>query len=364
MKIAIIGTRGIPNNYGGFEQFAEYLSVGLMEKGYEVVVYNSHLHEFKGTDYKGVKIIHQYDPEFKYGTFGQFIYDRNCIKDSRKRNFDIIYQLGYTSNSIWGYLLPKKPIIVTNMDGLEWKRSKYSSLVKKFLKFAEKLAIRRSDYLISDSLGIQKYLKLNYKVESKYIPYGACLFTNQDETVLLDYGLRKYEYDILIARLEPENSIDIILEGVLNSNVNRTFVVIGNYNTKYGKYLIKKYISCSRIKFIGPLFNIEKLNNLRFFSNLYFHGHTVGGTNPSLLEAMSSEALICAHNNEFNKTILKDDAFYFSSSREVSSLLLHKKSDYQLFVKNNLTKMINLYSWDIILEQYDCFFKDIFKHVD
>ena len=171
MKIAILGTRGIPNYYGGFEQFAEFFSVYLVEKGHEVFVYNSHDHPFQEKTFHGVNIIHQYDPEYKLGTFGQFIYDFNCIMDSRKRNFDIILQLGYTSNSVWFFLLPKRPIIITNMDGLEWKRTKYSKPVQQFLKFAERLAAVNSDFLVADSLGIQTFLKKQYKKESTYIAY-------------------------------------------------------------------------------------------------------------------------------------------------------------------------------------------------
>ena len=159
MKIAIIGTRGIPNHYGGFEQFAEYVSVGLVQKGHEVIVYNSHTHPFQGNEFKGVRIIHCKDPEDKIGTAGQFVYDLNCILDARKRDFDIILQLGYTSSSIWSRLFPKKAILTTNMDGLEWKRTKYSKKVQKFLQYAESLAIKHSDHLISDSIGIQNYIQ-------------------------------------------------------------------------------------------------------------------------------------------------------------------------------------------------------------
>jgi hypothetical protein len=101
LKIAILGTRGIPNNYGGFEQFAEYLSEGLTEKGHEIYVYSPHNHNYQEKEWRGVKIIHCFDPEYKVGTAGQFIYDLNCILDSRKRGFDIILQLGYTSSSVW-----------------------------------------------------------------------------------------------------------------------------------------------------------------------------------------------------------------------------------------------------------------------
>ena len=159
MKLAILGTRGIPNYHGGFEQFAEYFSVHMAQKGHDVYVYNSHSHPYQEKEYNGVSILHQKDPENKLGTFGQFIYDFNCIKDARSRNFDVILQLGYTSSSIWGRFLPSASVIVTNMDGLEWKRSKYSKPVRRFLKVAERLAIDTSDYLVSDSVGIQKYIE-------------------------------------------------------------------------------------------------------------------------------------------------------------------------------------------------------------
>ena len=133
MKIGILGTRGIPNYHGGFEQFAEYFSIYLAENNHEVYVYNSHSHPYQKKHFKGVNIIHCKDPENKMGTVGQFIYDFNCILDARKRNYDILLQLGYTSSSIWCKLLPPKTIVISNMDGLEWKRSKYPKMVQKFL---------------------------------------------------------------------------------------------------------------------------------------------------------------------------------------------------------------------------------------
>ena len=141
MKLAILGTRGVPNHYGGFEQFAQYLSEEFVKKGHEVYVYNSHNHPYQKSEWNGVKIIHCKDPSNIIGTASQFIYDLNCIIDSRKRNYDLILQLGYTSSSIWNGLFPKGTIIVTNMDGLEWKRSKYSKLVQNFLLFNERLAV-------------------------------------------------------------------------------------------------------------------------------------------------------------------------------------------------------------------------------
>lgn len=356
MKIAILGTRGIPNHYGGFEQCAEYLALGLKCKGFDVIVYNSHNHPYQENQWNGVKIVHCYDPEDKLGTAGQFIYDLNCILDLRKRDCDVILQLGYTSSSVWGWLMPKNSVVTTNMDGLEWKRTKYSEKVKRFLRWAEKLGVKYSDHLISDSIGIQDYLKEKYQKESTFIAYGATLFENPNISVLDNYRLKPYDYDMLIARLEPENSIEIILNGVIEANLDRPFLVVGKHNSKYGEYLKTKFGSRKNIQFIGGIYDIEVLNNLRFYSNLYFHGHTVGGTNPSLLEAMASSSLICANDNPFNRYILEDDALYFNSSADVKNHLQnvsHSVENYSHMLENNNHKITNIYDWNIIVDKYE-----------
>lgn len=363
MKIAILGTRGIPNYYGGFEQFAEFFSVYLVEKGHEVYCYNSHNHKFQEKNFHGVHIIHKHDPEYKYGTFGQFIYDYNCIIDSRKRDFDIILQLGYTSNSIWFFLLPKKPIIITNMDGIEWKRSKYSKPVQQFLRFAERLAAISSDYLVADSLGIKKFLLERYKKESTYIAYGAHPFDSPNEAILKEYDVEKENFNMIMARFEPENNLEMVLQGVaLNERDAMPILVIGNHNTRYGEYLKNKFKVFKNIRFLGGIYNLDHLNNLRYFSNIYFHGHSVGGTNPSLLEAMASKALLAAHNNDFNKAILKENGFYFSNAEEVKKLLQTiKKNDNLPIVQNNYNAIVNEFNWEKINGDYLQLFEECNK---
>ncbi len=361
MRIAIAGTRGIPNNYSGFEQLAEYLSEALVQMGHEVYVYSSHNHVYQEASWHGVHIIHQHDPEYKVGTFGQFIYDYNCIRDSRRHNFDVILLLGYTSSSIWGWLLPKKPVIISNMDGLEWKRSKYSRPVQEFLKFAEKWAVQTSDYLVADSLGIQRYLKQKYNAGSYFIPYGAHVFSQPDASALNEFNLTPYGYDMLMARMEPENNIETVLEGVQSAASGRTFLVIGHYKKHYGYYLYNKFNS-ERIRFIGGLFDIGKLNQVRYFSNLYFHGHSVGGTNPSLLEAMASGALICAHRNDFNGSILEEDAYYFSDSGQVRQVLDSvTKAREASKISANIEKIRRLYRWELINQQYEQMMQECLK---
>lgn len=358
MKIGILGTRGIPNHYGGFEQFAEFFATYAADQGHDVSVYNSCNHPYKEKKFKSVHIIHCYDPEKKIGTVGQFMYDLNCILDARKRNFDIILQLGYTSSSIWYSLHPKKAIVITNMDGLEWKRTKYSKKVQKVLQIAERLAIKKSDYLIADSIGIQKYINEKYQKESTYIAYGAYNFDNPNGEILKQYNVEKENFNMIMARFEPENNIEMVLDGVALSEKKMPILVIGNHNTKYGIYLKNKFEAFSHIRFCGAIYNLDHLNNLRYYSNIYFHGHTVGGTNPSLLEAMASKALIASHNNLFNKGILNENAFYFSTPDEVKKILnTVKKSDNLQFVENNYLEIATSFKWEQINEQYLQFFK-------
>ena len=354
MRIGIIGTRGIPNNYGGFEQLAEYLSVFLVEKNHEVFVYNSSLHPYQNKQYKGVNIIHCNDAESKMGAAGQFVYDLNCILDSRKRSFDVLLQLGYTSNSIWHFLLPAQTKIITNMDGFEWKRSKYNNMVQLFLKQAERWAVKSSPYLIADSVAIKSYLQKKYNRQATHIAYGATPFNLAlaNNNILKTYQLQPQQYYLAIARFEPENNLETIIKGVLAANGNTPLLLIGNYNNTYGNYLRKTYAH-PKIIFAGGIYQIDVLNNLRYFCAAYFHGHTVGGTNPSLLEAMAASAYIIAHNNDFNMAILKTNASYFSNSAQICMLLNNSISNKSNCIANNVQEIAENYSWQKIVNQYE-----------
>jgi glycosyltransferase involved in cell wall biosynthesis len=353
MKIGILGCRGIPNHYGGFEQFAAYLSKGLVALGMEVWVYNSHNHPYQADEWEGVHLIHCYDPEYKIGTAGQFVYDFNCILDSRKRNFDIIYQLGNTSSSVWHLLLPSGPYRLSNMDGLEWIRSKYSNKVRKFLKYAEKLAVNSNDLLIADSEAIQDYVQQTYNRTSVFIPYGAEVFTSPDAAKLSSFGLSPYSYILLISRFQPDNHIEEIIRGALLSDSELPLLLFGNYRSKYGNYLYQTYHS-DKIRFMGTLFDIEILNHLRYYSKLYFHGHSSGGTNPSLLEAMACSAMICAHDNPFNCGVLKENAYFFRDEHQIADIIrlnneTNIKSDW---ISGNIERLHTVYNWEIIINTY------------
>lgn len=370
MKIAFISTRGIPNNYGGFEQFAEYLSVGLVKRGHEVVVYSPHFHPYKKTAYKGVRIKHIYSPEQWMGSsLGSFFYDFCSLKDALKReHFDIIYEAGYTSivpAYIWFNVKSiKYPVFTTNMDGLEYKRSKFNKWVQKFLFWSEKTAVKHSHYLIADNEGIQEYYKDKYGKDVDFLAYGAHIHEHYDESLLSEFGLIANSYALLIARLEPENNVEMIIKGYINSIIqNKPLIVVGKTNTPHGQYLVKKYNDQSKIKFIGGLYDFTKINSIRYFSSVYFHGHSVGGTNPSLLEAMASSCFILSHNNKFNKSVLKNDALYFDDKNSITQFLNNIDENIKAFkatfIENNLNRIREEYCWEKLITEHEKYFERI-----
>jgi glycosyltransferase involved in cell wall biosynthesis len=354
LKIGILGTRGVPNHYGGFEQFAQYLSLGLVERGHDVYVYNSDQHPYKEKKWNGVQIIHCRDLEYKFGTFGQFFYDLNCNRNAAKRGFDVLLHLGYTSDSIWYWRWPKKTINMVNMDGMEWQRSKYNKPTQRFLKWAESLAAKHAQVLIADSPRIQEYLFETYGKKAVFIPYGAEVFNDIDNTVPGKYNLVPNQYFLLIARMEPENNIEMIIKGYLASEHSYPLVIVGNTSNKFGKYLSETYHH-PNIHFSGPVYDQFELSNLRYFSAKYFHGHSVGGTNPSLLEAMACRCNIVAHNNVFNKAVLSSEADYFVSPEDLAALI--NRVEYPSLIQQrkdlNIKKIKTIYDLEKNISDYE-----------
>ena len=368
MKIAFVSTRGIPNNYGGFEQFAEYISVGMAQRGHEVVVYSPKFHPYQESTYKGVRIKHIYSPETWMGSsVGSFFYDFASLRDAlKKEDFDIIYEAGYTSiipAYIWFNVKKRKrPIFTTNMDGLENKRSKFSPMVRRFLDWEEKMAVKYSHYLIADNMGIHDYYKEKYGKESKFLAYGADIHDDFKAEYLEEFGLKSEEYYILIARLEPENNIVMAIEGYLHSKENgrRPLIVVGKTNTPHGKELVEKYGNERNVEFVGGIYDFKKLDSVRHFSKAYFHGHSVGGTNPSLLEAMAAGCFIFAHDNIFNRAVLKENAFYYLSADKVTEYLnridtIAEGSKIQ-YTARNIEEIRNEYSWESLIDKHEKYF--------
>lgn len=357
LHIAILGTRGIPNQYGGYESCAQELGLRLARRGHKVVVYTADHHPLKDEFWNEIKRILVRDP-IKLGTFGQFIYDLRSNLHSRNQQFDIVLHLGYTSDSVWFWLWPKNSIHITNMDGQEWNRAKFSPAVRNFLKQAEKMAVRGSQWLVADSKPIENYLLEKYSKPVRYIAYGADIPLDFESDVPGFFGLQKAKYDLVIARMEPENNIEMMIQAKLYSSGSIPLVIVGNSNN-YKQMLVKKYLVKDKIRFLDAIYEKSKINSLRHYCRFYLHGHSVGGTNPSLLEAMACSCPIIAHKNQFNESVLGNDADYFSSSEELAKLL----TEQNILVKSerivsNLAKIEKHYNWEKITDEYEILFDD------
>ena len=360
MKIAILGTRGIPNNYGGFEQLAEYLAKDLSNKGYDITIYNPTDHPYKYKNIKNIKIKRILSNEKLFSFLNVFIFDFLCLMHASTQKYDIILELGYHPASIFYKFYKKiKPNdrIITNMAGMEWKRSKWGKQTQKFIKFCEKKAVQNSDEIISDNLGIKDYYINTYNKDSHYIAYGAEPFLNPELTYLDNFHLKENNYFLLIARFQKDNNIEIILDGYVNSDRKEPFIVVGSNNNKYGKYLIKKYKNYN-IKFVGGIYDYQFLSSLRYYCLLYFHGHSCGGTNPSLLEAMASNTYIASFDNVFNRNVLEKNAVYFFNSKDIINIInnldLLLKTEFK---EKNLIKVKTIYNWKKICLDYESIFK-------
>jgi glycosyltransferase involved in cell wall biosynthesis len=363
LRIGILGTRGIPNHYGGFEQFAEHLSIGLAGKGHEVSVYNSHNHPYQAKSWNSINIVHCFDPSRRLGTFSQFIYDLNCLRDASLKHYDVILMLGYTSSSVWCRFFPGNSTVLFNMDGMEWKRKKYNRVVRRFLLYAEKLAVKCGHFFIADSPVIQEYLQQKYSISCEHIAYGATILHNENSELLAEYDIAPHNYFLIIARMEPENNIGMILDAFASSASVKKFIVIGNTDNSYGRQLVNTFRNDSRIKFIGGLYdNPQKIHSLKIFSHLYFHGHSVGGTNPSLLEAMASRALIAAHDNPFNRAVLGNNAYYFKAKEDIKNIIdsVSRGPEDEKKISENLFTVKEHYNWETITEKYDKFIRECF----
>lgn len=357
MKIAIIGSRGIPNRYGGFEQFAQIVSGLWVEMGHEVICYSPENHTYPEDTFHDVKIVKVFCPERILGPFAHFIYDYLSLRSAVKNNCDIFLQLGYQSSAP-SYLLFKNSVkkrIVTNMDGMEWMRSKWSYLVKLITKISEIIAVHNSGKLIADNKGIHDYILEKYNKHSDIIAYGCDKTRKVDRSKIFPLISQNEEFDLVICRIEPENNVQTIIEAYIRSCTSYKLIIIGGLETKFSNKIVKKYKDFKNIKFIGGIYDQDIINAFRQNSRFYFHGHSVGGTNPSLIEAMESKCRIIAHKNKFNISVLGTDAEYFSEINDLERLL---KNDQDLISlldqckQKNHDKIINHYQWKDIAQKY------------
>ncbi|CAI8344120.1 MAG: D-inositol-3-phosphate glycosyltransferase [Owenweeksia sp. TMED14] len=360
--IAFSGSRGMPNRYGGYEEMVDHVSRRLSDLGNRVWVSTSSCHPEPYYAYPGIFRKTHWDPEKIFGSFSQFIYDWISLKSIKKWQPDAHITLGTTSSGLWllwfSWILKNR--VAVHLDGIEWKRGKYSPSVKKYLRLTESWAVKSSDSIISDNPGITQYCEEIYNKPLHEISYGAITprpLLEEELTVLLDqFQLKKDAYALIICRLVPENNILEILNELLKES---KVAVVGFWNTKYAKHILKFFKNNNNLISINSEFDPLKTQALRQGATLYVHGHSVGGTNPGLLQAMAASCRIAAHDNIFNRSILGDQGVYFNFHNEELSL---KKIWFQRnSLNNDWNERLKIHNWDFIADKYYLVAKQLAK---
>ena len=353
--ISIIGTRGIPGNYGGFETFASELAPRLVEAGYEVTVFGkSKVGEKK--KYKGVNV---WNIPCADGGFNDIKYDTKCYKLSCEFA-DIIYICGYGGTPFMKKSLSKHKPVFVNVDGIEYKRGKWKKPIQWYFRLCERSACRKFN-VIADNEGIKEYIDRRHKTDSLFIPYGAYIY-NDDATEYLDkHGYKKNGYYLIVARMEPENNIRLMVGGFKSSKTPKKLIIVGNLHNK--EYIDSLGIQDDvRIIFHGPEYDQPNLRQLRYNAYAYMHGHEVGGTNPSLLEAMGCGNVVLAVDVPFNRYVLGENGFYFDKSIKSVVDLVDKADnmdiDYVNKLKQSIVSMVDTrYNWEMITKNYILLFE-------
>jgi len=322
-SVALLGIRGIPARYGGFETFAEALAVGLVQKGCAVTVFCEQGDQEPIATYQGVRLVRIHAP--RLGPLSTIVFDLKCLLRARS-GYDIVYMLGYGAAPFC--LIPRLfgRQVWINMDGVEWKRSKWSWAGRTYLRIMERVAVIVASRVIADAAAIRDHLEARYGRLPKcvVIRYGAHITPVMDGAALAMFGnVTPGEYYLVVCRLEPENHVREIIEGFESSGSPYPLVIVGGTAepNEYIQALLNR--QSERVRFVGAIYDQALLSAMRYHARGYIHGHSVGGTNPSLLEAMGAGNLVIAHDNPFNREVLGEHGLYFRDPTQLSDAIRH-----------------------------------------
>ncbi|QIW18639.1 beta 1-4 rhamnosyltransferase Cps2T [Bacillus thuringiensis] len=379
--VFIIGSKGIPAKYGGFETFVEYLTARKQSENiqYHVSCLANNNDEFK---HNNARCFNVKTPEI--GSAKAVAYDilslKECISYIKKNNLTdcIVYVLACRIGPFFSFYktkLEKMGIkVFVNPDGHEWKRSKWSPAIRTYWKISEKLMVKNADLLVCDSKGIESYIKTDYKKYSPkttFIAYGADVTSSslKDDDIKLNEWYKKHdisanEYYLVVGRFVPENNYELMVREFMKSDSKKDFVIISNVeqNQFYQDLLATtNFDKDPRVKFVGTVYDQELLKKVRENAFAYFHGHEVGGTNPSLLEALASTNLNMLLDVVFNKEVGEEGAVYFSKESGSLANLIHEVEHYSQEQINELSskakdRIIHEYSWEKIVNDYESLF--------
>ena len=353
-KIAIIGTVGVPANYGGFETLVENIIGDNASDKVEYTIFcSSKAYSENKSDYKGARLKYI---GLKANGAQSTLYDI-CSLLRTDNKYDVALVLGVSGCIFLPiFRLWFKNRLIVNIDGLEHRRDKWGKFAKWFLLKSEAIAVKYADVIIADNQGIKDYVAETYHKDCALIAYGGDhvereISVNKQEEVIRQYGVEKGNYAISVCRIEPENNCHIILDAF--SKTNKKLLYIGNWDrSEYGRQLKERYSKFDNICIHNPEYNLDTLFALRSNAAMYIHGHSAGGTNPSLVEAMFFGKPIIAYDCIYNRATTDNQAYYFGSTDDLVEILKNNNLD------GNLMRTIakGRYTWKKIASQYEALY--------
>lgn len=356
MKVLrILGTRGIPAAHGGFETFAEYLSLYLVSHGWRVIVYcqedgTGPIHSDIWQDVQRVHI-----PIAQEGPKATVIFDWRSTAHAAQHR-DLCLTLGYNTAVFCALLRFKGIPNLINMDGIEWSRAKWGPVAKTWFWLNDWAGCWLGNHLVADHPQINAHLQT--RVAGKKIttiPYGADTIAAASVEPVKGLGLTPGDYLTVIARAEPENSLLEIVQGFSAKPRGKQLVVLGNYREDNSYHRAVRAAANAEVRFVGAIYEKSVVQALRFHSLAYVHGHRVGGTNPSLVEALGAGNAVIAHDNRFNRWVAGDGAVYFEGAKgfaQEMNAIQEKPGLLAELRKHGQQRFQAAFTWPDVLGQY------------
>ncbi len=364
MNIAIIGSRGYPYVYSGYETFVRELSLRLVRQGIGVTIYcHRNLFPERPRQVDGIRLV--YLPTIEKKRFSQFVHSLQAMAHASFCRYDIILVVN-SANGPFGLLtrLFRKRSVI-NVDGLEWLRPKWRGLGGRYFHWASAMAVKLFDRVITDSLEMQRIYRQEFKAESAMIAYGANIPPAASADRLDRWRLSPRQYHLVVGRLVPDNNADVIVREFLQSASRRKLVIVGDdpYRDRYASSLYS--LGDPRLLFTGYVTDPEELASLFQHCAVYFHGHEFGGTNPALLEALANDCAVCALDTVFNREMLLGGEYGLFFGKEPGMLARRiaalEADDEALAVlrRKARRRVIENYSWEKITAQYYALFASL-----
>lgn len=364
MNIAILGTRGIPSGYSGYEAFAEEISVRLIERGHKVTIY-AHANIFldRPEVYRGVHM--KYLPSLKGKNTSQFSHSLISSLFVVMSDADVVLFCN-AANGPFGALLRmagKKCAI--NVDGLEWMRPKWSALAKKYFKFGAFTATKFFNVVITDAKGMQDHYYNEFGCRTIDIAYGANVKYPEKPELIRNLGLTPFNYYLIASRLVPDNNADLIVKAFLRSNSSRILAIAGGtqYKNKFEADL--RSIAAENVKFLGHIDDGEVVKELHCNAYAYLHGHEFGGTNPALLKGLAYGNCVLALDTVFNREVLVDGEYGILYKKDIDDLAEKIKMIdgnnriAEEFRKKSRSRILDNYTWEKITDEYEQVFRNL-----